>query len=114
MREMEIRNPSHPGWLHLLPLIDHLEQRDYDLALQEARKFRSPGLAWDPLLRASIAALAAKERLAAGAYRELADLFPEVEEDPSTYIGKYLHFDRHREPILSGLAQARRTAGSSR
>ena len=114
MREMEDRNPSHPGWLHLLPLIDHLERRCYDLALQEASKFRSPGLAWDPLLRASIAALAAKKRLAAEAYREFADLFPEVAEDPSTYIGKYLHFDRHREPILSGLAQARRTAGGAR
>lgn len=112
MDKMELRNPAHPGWLHLVPLIDHLERGEYAAALVTARSFRSPGLAWDPLLRASTAVLANERQQAVTAYRELAELFPEVAEDPAAYMEKFLHFDKHREPLLTALDLVKDAASS--
>jgi TolB-like protein len=42
------------------------------------------------------------------AYRELAELFPEVAENPARYVGAYLHEDRHVQIILEGLEAAQK------
>jgi adenylate cyclase len=96
-------NPHGPGWLRLVPLLWYLDEGDMDAALDEARHFRSPNLAWGPLLRASLAALSDDRSVAATSYRELQALFPEFAEDPKDYIRAFVHFDRHLDALLKGL-----------
>lgn len=103
-------NPHGPGWLRLVPLLWYLDAGDVDAALEEARQFRSPNLAWGPLLRASSAALSKDLPVAVASYRELQALFPEVAEDPEDYIRAFVHFDRHLDALLKGLDRASRMA----
>lgn len=104
-------NPHGPGWLRLVPLLHYLDTGDADAALDEARHFRSPNLAWGPLLRASIAAMSGDHSVAATSYRELEALFPEVIEDAGSYIASYVHFDRHFDALQNGLDIASKMAG---
>ena len=102
------RSDRHqPGWLRLVAVIFHLDQEEHAAALSEARRFRSPQLAWDPLLQASTAALAGNTLAAATSLREFDELFPEIAADPAPYIRKYVRADRHVATILEGLERAR-------
>jgi len=102
------RSDRHqPGWLRLVSVLFHLEREEYAEALADARRFRSPQLAWDPLLRATMAAKAGNTRAAATALREFEELFPEVAADPESYIRMYVRAERHIAAILDGLERAR-------
>jgi tetratricopeptide (TPR) repeat protein len=68
IEEAERLNPHGPGWLRLVPLLCHLQREDLAAALEEALRFRSPTLAWGPLLRASMAALTGDRGLASASY----------------------------------------------
>jgi adenylate cyclase len=111
IENVEVFNPHQPGWLRLVALLCHLERGEHEEALHEARRFRTPRLAWDPLLRAATAGLAGKETVAASAYREYADLFPEVAADPVTYIRRFVRADDFVNVLLEGLANAKAMSG---
>jgi tetratricopeptide (TPR) repeat protein len=98
--------PYLPGWLHHVPLLWHLEREDFLNAHAEAMKYRTPQVAWDPLLRASTAALADKKTMASVAHREFTELFPKVAEDPESYIRSFMHNDEHVAILLRGLERA--------
>jgi TolB-like protein len=107
-------NPHEPGWLRLVVLLDHLSKTEYQEALHEARQFRTPQMAWDPLLRAATAALAGENSLAASCQRELVDIFPEVAANPAEYIKQYVRYDDLVEKVLEGLVKAARAAGNQK
>lgn len=110
--DIEKLNPHQPGWLRLVAFLDHLDRDEYAEAEHEALRFRSPQLAWDPLLRAAAAGLQDKERPAASAWRELSELFPEVGSDPASYIRAYVRADTHVNTLLKGIEKAAAAAGS--
>jgi len=103
---VEALNPHEPGWLRLVAVLDHLRKAEYPEALHEARQFRTPQMAWDPLLRTATAALAGEDGFAAACHRELAEIFPEVAADPTEYIRKFVRYDDLFEKILEGLGEA--------
>jgi adenylate cyclase len=111
IEDVERLNPHHPGWLRLVAMLCHLERREYDEALHEARKFRTPRLAWDPLVRAATAGLAGNETVAVSAYREYTELFPEVAGDPVRYIKWFVRPDEHVSALLEGLEKAKGMVG---
>ena len=104
------RNPNQAGWLQLVPVLLYLERGEYAEALRRARRFRTPALAWGPLLCAATAALAGEDGFAASSYREFADLFPEVEVDPGEYMKAFVHSEDHFQTLLGGLERARNRA----
>jgi hypothetical protein len=106
--EMETLNPHQPGWIRMPAIFRAVDQDEYETAWREARRIRFAQLAWDPLLRAATAALAEKSAEAASAYREFADLYPEVADDPEPYLRAFIHDGGHVEKILDGLVTARK------
>jgi len=104
--EMEVLNPHQPGWMRMVSIVQSLDRGDYETALEEANRMRFAQLAWDPLLHAAAAGLAGRSSEAASAYRELAELYPEVADNPEPYIRAYVHFDTQVEIILEGLETA--------
>jgi TolB-like protein len=106
--EMEVLNPHQPGWMRMPAIVSSLASGDCQTALQEARRFRFPQLAWDPLLHAAAAALADRGSEAASASRQLAKLFPEVVDDPEAYVRAYIHDDAQVAIILKGLEAAKK------
>lgn len=105
--EMEVLNPHQPGWMRMVAIVRQLDHGEYEAALKEANRMRFAQLAWDPLLRAASAALAGRTLEAASAHRELAELYPEVSDNPEAYIRAYVHFDSQVATILEGLRMAR-------
>jgi len=106
--EMDNYKPNSPGWLRLVAFLYHLDKRDYDQALHEARRFRMPDeLAWDPICRAVAAGLLGKTKVAAASYNELVNKFPIVAQNVEDTIRLYLHFEHWVEALLKGLEKAR-------
>jgi hypothetical protein len=110
IEEIQKLNPFLPGWLHTAAFLCYLERGEYADAFHEARQIRSPGLVWDPLIRAAAAGLADKVPAAASAYRELMEQFPEFAKDPADTIRILFHFDHWVDAMLEGLEKARHAA----
>jgi tetratricopeptide (TPR) repeat protein len=106
--EMEVLNPHQPGWMRMPAIVSALAREDSQAALEEARRFRFPQLAWDPLLHAAAAALAGRATEAVSAFRQLAELFPEVVDEPEAYVRAYIHDDAQVAIILEGLEAAKK------
>ena len=99
-------NPYGPGWLRLVPFLDHLRRAEYEEALHEARQLRVPDVAWDPLCRAAAAGHGGNATEAAASSVELAMLFPEVAADPSGYIRTLVRDGGLVRLFLEGLEKA--------
>jgi TolB-like protein len=108
IQEMHVFNPHQPGWMRMPAIVMALARGDFETALEEARRFRFAQLAWDALLRAAAAALAGRTPEASSASRELAELFPEIAENPEPYVRAYIHDHAQVAMILQGLAVAKK------
>lgn len=112
--EIDAFKPNVPGWVRLIPFLDCLTQQDYHSALEEARRFRMPDeIAWDPICRATAAGHLGDTTVAANAYAELIDKFPEIGAHLDRSIRLYLHFDNWVDLVLTGLNQAEKSWASS-
>ena len=106
--EIDHFKPNVPGWLRLVPFIHHLEKAEFEHALVEARRFRMPDeIPWDPICRATAAGHRGKQGVAAAAYLELTEKFPEVARNPEDTIRIYLHFDHWVQTFMQGLEIAK-------
>lgn len=106
LRRVTPLNPHGPGWIRLVPYLDHLRKSDYEAALVEARRLRVPDVAWDPLCRAAAAGHLGKATEAGASSRELAMLFPEVASDPADYIRSLVRDEELVGLMLEGLEKA--------
>jgi adenylate cyclase len=99
-------NPHHPSWYHLVPCLNHARQGMWLEALQDARRFRAPGLLWGPLLRTS--ALGHLDRVEE-AQRHLQDLLvlqPEFESNGREIVSRLLNAEKNVVMILEGVEKA--------
>jgi adenylate cyclase len=99
-------NPYYPGWFHLAPYLYHFSEGRYEEAYQEALKFQSPQLFWDPLLRAAI--LGELDRLdeARVAVTELLRLKTDFPSCAKHLIGFYVKAEDQIQGLLDGLSKA--------
>ena len=106
MRKAMRLNPHHPGWYHIVAFMIYYRQGEYDLALIEARRFNTPDLFWDPLIRA--AALGQLERRAEArkAIDELMALVPDFNLRGRILIRRLAYLDEHVEILWDGLCKA--------
>ena len=112
--EMDAYHPNTPGWLRLVAFLYYLEKGEYEQALIEARRFRMPDeIPWDPICRAVAAGHGGKVNVAAAAYHELYEKFPETARNARDTIQLYIHFDHLVNAMLEGLSIAGKEFGNS-
>jgi len=99
-------NPHHPSWYHLVPCMNHARQGQWLEALQDARRFRAPGLMWGPLLRAAALGHLGRSEEASRQVQDLFDIQPEFEARGREIISRLLYADENVEMILEGLEKA--------
>jgi adenylate cyclase len=99
-------NPHHPSWYHLVPCMNHARQEQWLEALQDARRFRAPGLMWGPLLRASALGHLEREEEAQRQVQDLLELQPEFETRSREMISRLLFAEENVEMILAGLEKS--------
>jgi TolB-like protein len=99
-------NPHHPSWYHLVPFMNHGRQAQWLEALQDARRFRAPGLMWGPLSRASALGYLGHKEEAQRQIQYLLEAQPEFENRGRELISRLLYADENVELILAGLKKA--------
>jgi TolB-like protein len=99
-------NLDYPKWYHLAPSLYYLKEHKFEAAMDEAMKFDSPGLFWDPLVKTFTYALAGKQKEAENSLENLLLLKPDFPQKSSFYIGMYVKFDDLRQLIYKGLEKA--------
>jgi hypothetical protein len=97
--------------MNVVAFLYHLEKGDWDQALIAARRFRMPDEhPWDPILRGTASGPPWGKKVAAAAYRELVEKYPDVARNVEDTIRLYFHFDHWVEAVLEGLEKAKEAA----
>jgi len=99
-------NPHHPGWYHMVHFMEHYSKGQYDSALIEARRFNSPVLFWDPLIRAAVLGQLGRSMEAKTAVNELLALIPDFQKRGPNLIRRLAYTDDHVEILVDGLGKA--------
>ncbi len=99
-------NPHHPGWYHIVAFMNSYRQGDYDLALIEARRFNTPDIFWDPLIRAAVLGQLDRRSEAKVALDELLTLMPDFNLRGRSVIRRLAYLDEHIEMLWDGLTKA--------
>ena len=102
------QNPYYPQWMHLAPYLNHYRQGEFEAALEHARLFNIPSLAWDPILRTAALAQLGRTCEASDANNELLAGFPDAAADLKHYLRGYIFSDELIDQVVAGL----RLAGS--
>ncbi|ASP34092.1 hypothetical protein [Labrenzia sp. VG12] len=100
-------NPMQPGWLKLAPLLHHWINHDYKAAHINAIDFKSPGIAWDPLLRSVTAWRIGEKAMAREAAAELTANHPEFEGHEREYLGRFVYRSETVDQMLETLEEAK-------
>jgi len=99
-------NPHHPGWYHIVGFMNYYRQGKHDLALIEARRFNTPDLFWDPLIRAAALGQLERRTEAEKAVNELLALVSDFKRRGQTLIRRLAYLDEHVEILWDGLCKA--------
>lgn len=99
-------NPHHSGWYHIVGYMIYYRQGEYDLALIEARRFNTPDLFWDPIIRAAVLGQLNRRAEAEKAVNELLSLVPDFKRRGQTLIRRLVYLDEHVEILWDGLSKA--------
>jgi len=102
----KILNLHYPGWYHIVTFMDAYRQGEYRSALVEARRFNSPSLFWDPLIRAAVLGQLGGSMEAKTAVNELLALIPDFKNRGPSLIRRLAYTDEHVEMLLDGLRKA--------
>jgi TolB-like protein len=99
-------NLDYPKWYHMAPSLYYLKEHKFEAALNEAMKFDSPKIFWDPLLKAVTFALCGKQKEAKNSLEDLLRLKPDFHQKSLFYINMFVKFDDLRQLIYKGLEKA--------
>ena len=99
-------NPQFPGWMRLAPLLDCWRRGDFAGAYEEARRFNTTGLEWDPLLRAATLARLGHSEEARATVEELLGMAPDFAGRARRYIGSFVYDETLLDEIVEALHQA--------
>jgi tetratricopeptide (TPR) repeat protein len=99
-------NPHYPGWYHFVSFMNCYRQGSYDVALNEARRFNTPNLLWDPLIRAAALGRLGRQAEANAAVNVILALRPDFQERAQDLMRRVVFLDEHVEMLLNGLQEA--------
>ena len=99
-------NPLHPAWYYLVPFMNEYRRGEYGRALIEAHNFSTPGLFWDPLIRAAVLGQLEHKSEAKKAVDELLKLVPDFNVRGPSLIRRLAYLDEHVDMLVAGLCKA--------
>ena len=99
-------NPHHPAWYYLVPFMNDYCRGEYGRALIEAHKFSTPGLFWDPLIRAAVLGQLEHKSEAEKAVDELRKLVSDFNVRGPSLIRRLAYLDEHVDILVEGLRKA--------
>ncbi len=106
LEESKARNPFHPSWFNVAIFQYHFMRADFDDALVAAERVKTPGLAWDPLMRAAALQRLGRTEEAERVVRELVKTHPDFAGSAREYIGKFVFEPDQVQEIYDALIEA--------
>lgn len=99
-------NPHFPGWIHLPPFLVAYRRGDYVTALAEAKRFNTPAVYVDPLIRAATAGQLGRREEGERAVSELLALHPDFSEHGRGLMRRFFFSHANVQMLADGLAKA--------
>lgn len=99
-------NPHHPGWYHFGFVVAHYRAREYEKALEAARRVDMPGYYPNHMWLAAIYGQLDRVEEARAATDALLEIFPDFPALAPRLIGIWLVDREAREHVLEGLRKA--------
>jgi len=99
-------NPHYPGYFHLAHYAYFLNKEQVEAAWREAQRFLSPGLFWDPLLRAAALGHLGRSAQARAAAAELLRMKPDFQHQAQKLVAFYVKPKALVDKVLEGLRKA--------
>jgi adenylate cyclase len=105
IREVIRHNPFYSVIVHHALWADAIRQQNYDLAYLETLNFRTPGLFWEPLMKAAGFGLLGRIEEGKRAVEDLLALKPDFPARGRTLIGHHIKFEDIAERMIAGLGK---------
>lgn len=99
-------NPFHPGWFCMARYMNYYRQGKFEEACNEAEKFNTPLLFWDPLLKAAVLGRMGKRLEATSAGRDLLRMNAAFTAHGRQLIGIFVKDSRLVQNLIDGLQMA--------
>jgi len=99
-------NPHYPGYFHLAHYAYFLNKEQVKQAWREAQRILSPGLFWDPLLRAAALGHLGRSAQARAAAAELLRMKPDFQHHAQKLVAFYFKPKALVDKVLEGLRKA--------
>ncbi len=103
IRKAMRRNPYYPDYVHYALWANWIRQKDYKQAYQETMHLRSPGVFWEPLVKASTLGNMGRLEEGKSCVADLLALKPDFPSRGRTLIGRFIKFKNIAEPTVTGL-----------
>ena len=99
-------SPTHPGWFHGAPTLDHYNKGKFEDALAEAKQVQTAGLSWNFVLVAMCCGQLGREEEARAACGKLVELVPDFGENAWFYLSAWNFPLSFANKIADGLRKA--------
>ena len=99
-------NPHIPAEYHIVPFMDYYLRGLYREALREALRFNTPGLFWDPLIRAATLGQLGHKNQATTVLKELLEMRPQFAAHGRDWMRRTVFSDASVEALVEGLHRA--------
>ena len=99
-------NPQYPGVNCFVDYVIHYREGDFDAAWADAKQIETPGIIWQPLLRAAVLGKLGRVDAAQPFLEELMELKPDFPDRSREYIRRLLVTDEHVDMVWDGLDAA--------
>ena len=102
----KLLNPQYPGWYFFVDFVINSQQERFDAAWENAQLIRTPGILWQPLIRAAALGQLGRGEEARPFLEELLQIKPKFLQRPREYIRPLFVTDEHVEMVWNGLLRA--------
>jgi TolB-like protein len=104
-------NPHHPGWYHFALFYNHYRKREYEVALETAKRINMPEFFWTHFVTAAVCGRLGRREEARAALEALRSFFPDYQEKMRANTALWI-IDQHVvDQAMEGLAEAEALVG---
>jgi len=109
-RSMEL-NPHHPGWYHFPQFFDHYRRREFDQALEMAKRLNMPEDFWVHAVIAAASGRLGRKEEARAALETLRSLLPGYRDELGPTLGMWILDAAVVDQLMEGVAEAEALVG---
>lgn len=99
-------NPHHPGWYHFPQFFDHYRKREFEQALEAAKRLNMPEDFWTHAVTAAASGQLGQQQDARAALERLASLLPGYRDELAPTLGLWILDAAVVEQVMEGIAKA--------